>query len=52
MRYEKVLGMERRLGELVCLPRGGRNSTSALAEKLSVSVPTIARDITALRERG
>jgi biotin operon repressor len=52
MRYEKALGIERRLGELVRLLRGGRDSTPALAEKLGVSVPTIARDITALRERG
>jgi biotin operon repressor len=52
MRYEKALGIERRLSELVQLLRGGGDSTPALAGKLGVSVPTIARDITALRERG
>ncbi|WP_165235553.1 HTH domain-containing protein [Aquisphaera insulae] len=52
MRYEKALGIERRLGELIRLLRGGRDSTPGLAEKLGVSVPTVARDITALRERG
>ncbi len=52
MRYEKALGIERRLYELVRLLRDGLDSTPALAEKLGVSVPTVARDITALRERG
>jgi biotin operon repressor len=52
MRYEKALGIEKRLGELVRLLRAGCDSTPALAQKLGVSVPTIARDITALRERG
>jgi biotin operon repressor len=52
MRYEKALGIERRLGELVRLLRAGHGSTPSLAGKLGVSVPTVARDITALRERG
>jgi len=52
MRYEKALGIERRLIELIRLLRGGSDSTPALAGKLDVSIPTIARDITALRERG
>jgi biotin operon repressor len=52
MLYEKSLGIERRLNELVRLIRSGRHSTPALAEKLGVSVPTISRDITALRQRG
>lgn len=52
MRYEKALGIGRRLGELVRLPRRGRDSAPGLAEKLGVSVPITARDITAFRERG
>ena len=52
MLYEKSFAIERRLGELVRLIRSGRHSTPALAEKLGVSVPTISRDITALRQRG
>jgi len=52
MLYEKSFAIERRLGELVRLIRSGRHSTPALAEKLGVSVPTISRDLTALRQRG
>ena len=52
MRYENALGIERRLGEVVKLLRSGRDSTPSLAGKLGVSVPTISRDLTALRERG
>ena len=52
MLYERSLTIERRLGEIVRLIRTGRHSTPALAEELGVSVPTISRDITALRERG
>lgn len=52
MLYEKSFAIERRLGELVRLIRSGQHSTPALAAKLNVSVPTISRDITALRQRG
>jgi len=52
MVYEKSLAIERRLGALVRLIRSERHSTPSLAEKLGVSVPTISRDITALRQRG
>ena len=52
MLYEKALGIERRLGELIRLIRSGRHSTPELADQLGVSVPTISRDITALRQRG
>ena len=52
MLYEKSLGIERRLTGLIGLLRAGSDSAPALARKLGVSVPTISRDITALRERG
>lgn len=52
MPYEKSFAIERRLARLVGLIRTGRHSTPALAEQLGVSVPTISRDITALRHRG
>lgn len=52
MLYEKAFAIERRLTELVRLLRGGKLSTPALAQKLGVSVPTVSRDITALRQRG
>jgi biotin operon repressor len=52
MFYEKSLAIERRLGELVRLISTGHHSTPVLAERLGVSVPTISRDIKALRQRG
>lgn len=52
MLYEKSLAIEQRLGAVVRLIRSGRHSTPDLAEQLGVSVPTVSRDITALRQRG
>lgn len=52
MLYGRLFAIERRLGNLVELIRSGRHSTPALAQRLGVSVPTISRDITALRQRG
>jgi len=52
MLYERSLAIERRLAEVLDLVRSGRYSTPAIAEKLGVSVPTVSRDVTALRERG
>lgn len=52
MLYEKSFAIERRLERLVRLIRSGRLSTPVLAERLGVSVPTISRDLTALRQRG
>jgi biotin operon repressor len=46
------LTIEKRLQDVLQLVRTGRYSTPAIAEKLGVSVPTISRDVTALRERG
>lgn len=52
MQYERSFSIERRLHEVLELVRSGRYSTPAIAEKLGVSVPTVSRDVTALRERG
>lgn len=52
MLYERSLTIERRLEEVLELVRTGRYSTPTIADKLGVSVPTISRDVTALRERG
>jgi biotin operon repressor len=52
MLYEKAFAIDRRLGELVKLICSGRHSTPVLADKLRVSIPTISRDITALRQSG
>jgi biotin operon repressor len=52
MLYEQSFTIERRLETLVRLIRSGQHSTPALAEKLGVSVPTVSRDIMALRQRG
>jgi predicted DNA-binding transcriptional regulator YafY len=52
MLYQRSLDIERRLQALLRLIRSGHFSTPMLAEELGVSIPTISRDLTALRERG
>lgn len=52
MVYQRSLDIERRLEAVLGLIRSGRYSTPMLAEQLSVSIPTVSRDVTALRERG
>ncbi len=52
MPFERSLEIERRLDEILRLIRSGRFSTPMLAEKVGVSIPTISRCVTALRERG
>ncbi|QEL18694.1 HTH domain-containing protein [Limnoglobus roseus] len=52
MLYDKSLAIGYRLEELIRLIRSGEHSTPALAKTLAVSVPTLSRDITALRQRG
>lgn len=52
MFYERSFAIEKRLQDVLELVRSGRYSTPAIAEKLGVSVPTVSRDVTALRERG
>ncbi len=52
MRYRKSLEIEQRLAEALRLIETGQYSTPLLAETLGVSIPTISRCVTALRERG
>jgi len=44
--------IERRLETVVRLIRTGHFSTPRLAERLGVSIPTVSRYVTALRQRG
>jgi predicted DNA-binding transcriptional regulator YafY len=52
MLYQRSLDIERRLEAVLRLIRSGRYSTPMLAEQLGVSIPTVSRDVTALRDRG
>jgi predicted DNA-binding transcriptional regulator YafY len=52
MLYERSLAIEHRLNALLCLIQRGHYSTATLAAELGVSVPTVSRDIAALRQRG
>ncbi len=52
MLYERSFLIEQRLQDVLELVRAGRYSTLAIAKKLDVSVPTVSRDVTALRKRG
>jgi DNA-binding transcriptional ArsR family regulator len=52
MLYQRSLEIERRLETALELIRSGEYSTPMLAEKLGVSIPTVSRHVTALRERG
>ena len=52
MLYQRSHDIERRLGDVLKLIRKGGRSTPGIARELGVSVPTVSRDVTALRERG
>jgi biotin operon repressor len=52
MLYERSLEIEQRLQAVLQLIRTGKYSTPALAREVGVSIPTISRAVTALRERG
>ena len=52
MRYRKSFEIEQRLAKALSLLETGQYSTPLLAEALDVSVPTVSRYVTALRERG
>ena len=52
MLYERSLGIEQRLDAVLGLIRRGRYSTPKIAAELQVSIPTVSRAVTALRERG
>jgi predicted DNA-binding transcriptional regulator YafY len=52
MLYQRSLDIERRLQSILTLIETGEYSTPALANEVGVSIPTISRDVTALRQRG
>lgn len=52
VQYAQSLGIEKRLDALLALVAEGGRSSRELAVALGVSVPTVARDLRALRERG
>ena len=52
MLYQRSQDIGRRLDDVLRLIRMGGYSTPRIAQELGVSVPTVSRDITALRERG
>lgn len=52
MLYKRSLEIERRLEAVLGLVRAGGYSTPMIAEELGVSVPTVSRAISALKERG
>jgi biotin operon repressor len=52
MLYQRSLQIEQRLLTVLRLIRRGSYSTPKLAERLGVSIPTVSRYVTALRERG
>lgn len=52
MLYERSKHIENRLSSVLELIRHGKYSTPALAAELGVSIPTVSRAVTALRQRG
>ena len=52
MLYQRSMAIERRLDEVLRLIRTGGYSTPMIAQAVGVSIPTVSRDVTALRERG
>ena len=52
MLYRRSFEIEQRLETALRLIRTGRFSTPKLAEQLKVSIPTVSRYVTALRDRG
>lgn len=52
MIYQRSQEIEHRLSRVLGLIRTGRYSTPKLAVEVGVSIPTVSRCVTALRERG
>lgn len=50
--YRRSQEIERRLTSLVDLIRRGKYGTPALAAELGISLPTVSRCLSALRQRG
>lgn len=52
MLYQRSSDIEWRLATVLDLIRTGEYSTSRIAEAVSMSIPTVSRDVAALRQRG
>ncbi|MBB6146841.1 biotin operon repressor [Silvibacterium bohemicum] len=52
MPYQRSLDIERRLQSVLRLISSGQFSSPMIADEIGVSIPTVSRDVTALRERG
>ncbi len=52
MLYQRSLDIEHRLQTVLQLIQTGQYSTPELAAEIGVSIPTISRDVMALRQRG
>lgn len=52
MLYQRSMEIERRLARVLGLVGSGGYSTPMIAKELGISIPTVSRDVTALRERG
>lgn len=52
MLYQRSQEIEMRLEQVLGLVRTGCYSTPKIAEEVGVSIPTVSRCVTALRERG
>ena len=52
MLYQRSYEIECRLGEVLRLIGTGSFSTPKIADELGVSIPTVSRDVLALRQRG
>jgi DNA-binding MarR family transcriptional regulator len=50
--YQRSLDIERRLQAVLRSVETSRYSTPLIAEELGVSISTVSRNVTALRERG
>lgn len=52
MLYQRATNIEQRLATVLDLIRTGGYSTPRIADAVGVSIPTVSRDVTALRQRG
>lgn len=52
MLYQRSLDIERRLEAVLGMIHKGIYSAPKIAEMLDVSIPTVSRDVAALRQRG
>lgn len=52
MPYERFMHIENRLSSVLELIRYREYSTPGIAARLGVSIPTVSRDVSALRQRG